>query len=319
MQDIKIDVAVQSYKKPESLIYTLLTLKKYCGNHIDRIYIQDDCSGNRTIEKYTSSKFQEAMSPIAIEVYENAQNCSIYYYEQKAAKKLHNKVFYLLYQLRNITPKIIEREDVRYQHAIDTTDKNYLMLIHDDIEFTGDVIQLYLDNITDSTAIIGDLGQCWRCPLSSRCNPQLINNGIYPKHSCWPITYCFDSLKNISKYKFEKRACRINEWCCLINVEIAKKLAKDSIFFGAYEDLGDIGAYWFDEIIKRGYSFNDPLAPKEPIQGQEMLDPIKSEYYIHCWQGFSGHSIWTNQGSGKNEYPKEMIIKRLINEFGYYL
>ena len=36
---MKVDVAVQSYKKPESLVYTLLSLKKHCGKHIDTIYI----------------------------------------------------------------------------------------------------------------------------------------------------------------------------------------------------------------------------------------------------------------------------------------
>ena len=28
----KIDVAINSYKKPESLLYTLMTLKKYSGD-----------------------------------------------------------------------------------------------------------------------------------------------------------------------------------------------------------------------------------------------------------------------------------------------
>ena len=53
----KIDVAVQSYKKPESLIYTLLSLKKYCGNHIDTIYINDDCSGDDVISCYKDKEF----------------------------------------------------------------------------------------------------------------------------------------------------------------------------------------------------------------------------------------------------------------------
>lgn len=41
---MKIDVAVPSYKKPESLIYTLMTLKKVAGDLIDAVYINDDCS-----------------------------------------------------------------------------------------------------------------------------------------------------------------------------------------------------------------------------------------------------------------------------------
>ena len=48
----KVDVAIQSYKKPESLVYTLFSLKKYCGEHIDTIYINDDCSGNNITKYY---------------------------------------------------------------------------------------------------------------------------------------------------------------------------------------------------------------------------------------------------------------------------
>ena len=62
----KVDVAIQSYKKPESLVYTLLSLKKYCGEHIDTIYINDDCSGDNILEHYTVKDLQERMYPIKI-------------------------------------------------------------------------------------------------------------------------------------------------------------------------------------------------------------------------------------------------------------
>lgn len=35
---MKVDVAIQSYKKPESLVYTLLSLKKHYGEHIVTTY-----------------------------------------------------------------------------------------------------------------------------------------------------------------------------------------------------------------------------------------------------------------------------------------
>ena len=49
----KIDVAINSYKKPESLIYTLMTLKKVAADLIDTVYINDDCSDNGAYELYT--------------------------------------------------------------------------------------------------------------------------------------------------------------------------------------------------------------------------------------------------------------------------
>ena len=64
---MKIDVAVQSYKKPESLIYTLLSLKKHCGDLIDTIYINDDCSNDGTVELY-DNQLKKAMDPIKLEI-----------------------------------------------------------------------------------------------------------------------------------------------------------------------------------------------------------------------------------------------------------
>ena len=55
----KIDVSINSYKKPESLIYTLMTLKKTSGDLIDRVYINDDCSGNGAIELYNHPAIRE--------------------------------------------------------------------------------------------------------------------------------------------------------------------------------------------------------------------------------------------------------------------
>ena len=39
---MKVDVAVQSYTKPESLLYALMSLKKYSAQHINNIFINDD-------------------------------------------------------------------------------------------------------------------------------------------------------------------------------------------------------------------------------------------------------------------------------------
>jgi hypothetical protein len=52
-----IDVAVPSFNKPESLIYTLLSLKKSCGDYIDTVFIQDDCSDKGVVSHYFSGYF----------------------------------------------------------------------------------------------------------------------------------------------------------------------------------------------------------------------------------------------------------------------
>ena len=48
---MKIDVAVQSYRKPESLIYTLFSLHRHSRDAIDTVWINDDRSGGDVIEQ----------------------------------------------------------------------------------------------------------------------------------------------------------------------------------------------------------------------------------------------------------------------------
>ena len=62
----KVDVAIQSYNKPESLIYTCFTLKEFCGKHIDKIYINDDKSEKSNLEILQSDRFKKAMLPLKI-------------------------------------------------------------------------------------------------------------------------------------------------------------------------------------------------------------------------------------------------------------
>ena len=121
----------------------------------------------------------------------------------------------------------------------------------------------------------------------------------YPSKK-WPST-------KISE-KDDAWACRINEWCALISVNSAKEIEKEhNILFGNCDNGGDTGAYWFSVAIENGYSFSDPLFNVDE----------REKYYIHGYKGKSGHSVWVNQGNGKNEYPKNEIKKRLYLDFSF--
>ncbi len=293
---IKIDVAVQSYKKPESLIYTLLSLKQVSEDLIDTIYIQDDLSGNKILNYYQSVYFQEFMKPIRVVVVENEKkgllSKTMFTHEMIKASGKFWKMKY-------------KSDNIRYQYAINHTDKKYLLLIHDDILFYKDVIPKYLIEIQkENIAIVGDLGQCWLCPYSIQgCSPQKVLSGNRPNKE-WPLNY--RRMRKLPFIKRRRRDCRINEWCCLINVEVAHKLEKEyRIYFGNYEKGGDVGAYWFDKIVELGYGFSDPLVSQH------------DSYYLHCWQGFSGHSVWIDQGKGKSKYDAEMIKEKLKSDFDF--
>ena len=293
---MKIDVAIQSYKKPESLIYTLLSLKKVSGQHIDTIYIQDDKSNDGSIECFKSAYFTEAMSPIKIVVKENSEKSLISKTMYTSGMKAKSLKFW---------KHAYSSDDIRYQYAINNTDKKYLLLIHDDILFNDDIVEKYLDSITskNNCCIVGDLGQCWICPNNEKyaCTPSKILAGVKPK--LWPRN--FRKMKKVPLYRL-RRDCRINEWCCLIDVDVARSIAqKYNVYFGNYQSGGDVGAYWFDTIVKLNYEFDDPVAE------------CRDEYYLHCWQGHSGHSVWVDQGQGKSIYDRQMIIDKLIKDFNF--
>ncbi|MBJ6802444.1 hypothetical protein [Geomonas propionica] len=304
----KVDVAVQSYMKPESLLYTLMTLKEQSGALIDTVYINDDCSAPGVVEKYRSAAVQEYFHPWKIKVRVNTHRTKWGPGFVRGYWPRHLSVWrFLKFGLINLYSNgrlFYDRENIRYQWALEQSDKEWVYLIHDDIEFTDDVVKLYLDYAQRMTnpAIIGDLGQCWFCRHFTEeppCNRAKIMEGIYPSEE-WPIT-------GVGK---KRRACRINEWSCMVSTRAARDIAeRERAFFGNYDDFGDVGAYWFDRAIALGYSFADPITDSDE----------KLKFYLHGWQGHSGHAVWVNQGDGKVQYQNSLIEQRMQEKFGVVL
>lgn len=305
---MKIDVAVQSYMKPESLLYTLMTLKEQSGDLVDTVFINDDCSVGDVVDKYRCDAVTRYFEPWKIRVRVNSHRTKwgpgfVRGYRPKSLKLSRFLKFGML-NLYSNGRFFYDRENIRYQWALEQSDKKYLFIIHDDVEFRKDVLRRYLAFAEGLTmpAIVGDLGQCWVCPYKSApslCNPAKIMEGSYPSKG-WPVT---GSNK-------KTRLCRINEWCCLVSVQAARDiLERERVFFGNYEDFGDVGAYWFDRAIALGYSFGDPLTDGDK----------RREYYLHGWQGHSGHSVWVDQGDGKAKYMKDMIEQRMQEKYGVVL
>lgn len=297
---LKVDVAIQSYKKPESLLYTLMCLKECCGDRIDTVYINDDCSGPGAAGHYTSAEVLNYFRGWTIRFRQNTRpvrwrRLPVRGYRPSYIapwKYLLGMLRYLLRQGRTLPSS----DDIRYQWALNSTDKEFVFLTHDDVEYGGDVIGLYLDSMSPDTAIVGDLGQCWHCRFGTRpnpCSPQHIMQRKRP----WPLWPLTDS-----KPGPHRRDCRINEWCCMLRTSAAKDIAlKEGCFFGNYDDHGDVGAYWFEQAIRHGYMFSDPLPQQD----------MRNAYYKHCWQGHAGH-VWTGQAT----YNPDLVLKRTMERFG---
>lgn len=175
------------------------------------------------------------------------------------------------------------------------------MLIHDDIKFFDNVVAVYLAAMEadDQLAIVGDLGGSKRCPFGpcgGNCSPLKILEGQYPCQA-WPITGRLSMIHTIlGRYK---RNCRINEWCCMLRVDVARKLTDQyGICFGNYEGGGDVGTYWFEKIIKLGYHF--PILFRQP----------KCEKIIICTGGRDMRGIrcgWTTMVTARQSTRKNLL------------
>lgn len=155
------------------------------------------------------------------------------------------------------------RYKIRYQYAIEKSQKNFLFITHNDVLYTGDIIKDMLSKI-DGFAGIGQIGQCWNCPahFAQRCHPDyyykyrptpeelidLISNYPSPRTSLSTINL---------DVPFPLPECRLNEWACLIN---RKLLENESMpigngpLFGEYDQV-DLGTKWFRFMNNRGYKF----------------------------------------------------------------
>ena len=298
-----IDVAIQSFKKPELLLYTLLSLKKYEQDLIDRVWIQDDSDDKSVIEFYQSKVFQDALYPWKINIKKNTQRGGWWFTPVRGLYPKHLPFYKrILFSIRSKyrgTGFQLLRENSRYQNAIDNTDKKYLLVIHDDIvfykPFIKDIIAQFLDD--SQMAIVGDLGQCWRCEYQKKgCTPEKITQGYRPSQ-VWP-----DTEQKNSRHKWP---CRINEWCAILNVDVAKDIEqKYKVLYGGYDNHGDISAYWFGLINQEGYSFKDIANSSE----------AKKDLFLHA-DGGSGHSVWVDQGDGKKVYDPSHIKKLILEQF----
>ncbi len=309
----KIDVIVQSYKKPESLIYTLLTLKKYSGDHIDCIYIDDDISDDDTVKYYLKDEFLELMKPIQIKIRVNEKKSGYTHtcmtWEAFKKKKFLNKIQLLMHVFIKRIKFYRSSDDIRYQWGINSTDKKYVLLIHDDIKFNGDIVKLYLETFEKkSYVIVGDLGGLRLCPFGpcgEKCSPSKILSNQLPSKK-WPITGKKTLIHTLlGRYD---RNCRINEWCCMLDVSVCKEFEKKyGVYFGNYEGGGDVGSYWLWIAVKNNYKFCDPLPFFEG----------RKKYYEHPWQGNEGHQVWVaGNGLDKVLYKRELIINKIEAEYG---
>ncbi|HMT01714.1 MAG TPA: hypothetical protein PKD00_00150 [Burkholderiales bacterium] len=235
---MKVDVVIHVYGKPWQTLCTLKSLMLYSSEHIDKIYFVTE----------PKQPYNEKVDWV-IDYFDNIiQYTPIKSILMNICKNVNNE---------------IERHSMYCQYALEKTDKQYIFVTHNDILYTDDIIGDMINNIEDNIAI-GELGQCWNCPAQQFCGGGAKWNSWNPTEEeinqiKEKLPYVRTSLNNLTPNKFKLMPeCRLNEWACLINVELSNKETYpngNTPFFGEFHV--DSGTAWFKSLYLKGYNFKD--------------------------------------------------------------
>lgn len=275
--EMKVDVCINVYGKPWQTIVTLKSLLAHCGEFIDTIFLIE---GKKQPCPFDLAFVKKALNYSKIIHHKPSSYLKIKALDFERAKK--NPEYWL---------------SIRYQYGFDKTDKKYLLLLHNDVVFYKNFLTEYINYIDSGYVGIGELGQCWNCPmyLEKICNSDICQSiapnyddviSVIEKH---PTTRLC-----VHKHKIDKHIpmplpeCRLNEWVALVDAKVYNMEIQNGVFpFGSY-GMMDLGVENYRELILRGYKFKTVSAP---------------DNYSHAYfsANGNGHSSMFN----KSKYPLE--------------
>lgn len=284
-----VDVAINAYGKPYQTAVTLLSLLKHSGQWIDKIYFVEEKN------QPEPPRFQFMLSELEHEVI---------YFKPNFWFWINNVYgFMQLYKPY--------RHSIRYQYAWEKTDKDYLLVLHNDVHFTGDLVGEYLNKINGHTAV-GKIGQCWNC---SAHKANLCDGDRYSEYK--PD---YKSLKKLladypgarhERYNamLEKDKpwplpeCRVNEYVAMINMVKARPATVPegkAPAFGSSNRL-DTAVDWFFQMSNEGHTF-----------ANFDYDP----FAIHSWVSLknAGHDALFN--NDLYQYEESVARQFLKEEYG---
>lgn len=306
----KTDVAVNIFAKPFQTALSLLSLIKHSHDSIGTIWLQFEPVGSMH-DPITSYFIADYLKENGWQVMLSQPN---FWLDLEAIdqRKMNDPAY---------------RAAIRYQCAFENSKSRLLFLMHNDVYIFRDILKPMIDNLGSAFAI-GQIGQCWNCPASKR----EIANGILSQGPCSPDSYAqnetgWDELRAFYSKAREKGVfvrpydvtgfdgefktqpwplpeCRVNEWACLLNLELAQPLCQPKgslVPPGAYIHYGDctldIGVSWFRQMHGLGYR-------------AKHIDVSK---YLKHWVGTG------NNTTIKYLFSEDRALKLLIREFPEYM
>jgi hypothetical protein len=252
----KVDVSIAFYGKPYQAIVTIKSLMQHSGQHIDKIYLS-----------------RERMQPHDdyIGIFK-----IIDYFRHTDIKLVVNYPHYFLglgvkdYERAKIDQRF--RQSIMYQYALETTDKKYLCIMHNDMLYHGDMIGDMLKEFEKSpskVAGVGSIGQCWSCPAGpdwgNKCHSKKFEEFVPTQEEALVLTAQHATPRQDIQLRVIKEGrthmlpeCRLNEYCAMIDVE---KYRKETIPIGTIGCYGggwggvDTATIWSHDMYKKGYTF----------------------------------------------------------------
>jgi hypothetical protein len=158
------------------------------------------------------------------------------------------------------------RLSVRYQYALEATDKRHLFITHNDVLYTGDLVGELKRAMADGTyAGAGLIGQCWNCPAftAGLCDSTRHEElRLSFARAVW-LSLRIDSPRTHPRQIDMRRPmplpeCRLNEFACLLDVDTYRR---ETMPAGAAPPFGsngggiDTACGWFRAMVTKGYRF----------------------------------------------------------------
>ncbi len=179
-----------THRKPESLIYTLLTLHRHCRDEIGTVWIGDDGSSAADWALLSDPRLAARLAPWTVRLFRTRRwgGWSETLVTAAMARRMLNPLARMplcdrLRMLRGLFRRGLRPAgDIRYERALAGTTAEAVLILHDDVEVRGNIARHYLDVLDKDPrlAIVGQLGQCWRCGEAGHCSPAEVAAGKRP-------------------------------------------------------------------------------------------------------------------------------------------
>ncbi len=229
-----IDVLINAYGKPFQTALTLLSLLRHSGRWIDTIWLNlDRPDHSRNLGRQFVVDLLEK-----VVVHEPRHWNWINHIDET---RYGDEAY---------------RHSIRYQYGWEKSDKDHVLVVHNDIHVLEDVAGLLLSRIGDRLAA-GEVGQCWICPAHhhGRCSPasyleyrpgfrEFLAMASDPRGAVLTDAANYMVCPDIRKRPWPLPPCRVNEWCALIDLKRARPL---TVPFGPARPFG---AHVFEGVIR---------------------------------------------------------------------